>query len=80
MIFTSPLSFPCFAPSLLSVRRVNRDDPPVWSWFKKNLPQYTVERAKASRARRPFKALSAGLHFLVQLEMRLLKAYGGDAV
>ena len=56
-----------------------KEDPPVWNWFKKNLPQYTVERVEASGAPRPFKALSAGVHFLVQLERRLLEAHGGDA-
>ena len=56
-----------------------KDDPPVWAWFKKNLPQYTLNRPEVPSAQRPFKALSAGIHFLVQVEKRLLADYNGDA-
>ena len=56
-----------------------KGDPAVWRWFKEHLPHYTIERAEPSRSPRPFKALTAGVHFLVQLERRLLETYGGDA-
>lgn len=57
-----------------------KDDPPVWAWFKENMPHYTMDRAEgaAVKAKKPFEAPSAELQFFLDVEKNLLKEHGGS--
>ncbi|GMI19079.1 hypothetical protein TeGR_g8936 [Tetraparma gracilis] len=57
-----------------------KDDPPVWAWFKVNMPHYTVDRAEGatSTAEKPFSAPSPELQLLIDIEQKLLHEHGGS--
>ena len=54
-----------------------KDDPPVWRWFQKHMPHYTVDRVEGSKpVQKPYQAPSAELQFLLDIEETLLREHG----
>jgi SAM-dependent methyltransferase len=54
-----------------------KDDPPVWRWFQKHMPHYTVDRVEGSKpVKKPYRAPSAELQFLLDIEEALLQEHG----